>query len=232
MVEASAHIVDNVLPFVPYRQFVLSYPIPLRYWLNANKELYGEIHKIVIKEIHGYYIEQAFAQGIKDPSPGSISFTQRFGSDLRLNPHNHILCPDGVYTRVNNKAVFKKMDKMTDQDVADLVESISISIRKHLVKKGYLDKDGELVANPLIDDVYLDNEAVNLAVSHSLEGRIAFGANAGQYVTKIGSGFGFGEEVPLAKGRLCYAVNGFSLHAATAIKTQQRDQLEKLVQYI
>ena len=47
----------------------------------------------------------------------------------------------------------------------------------------------------------------------SIGGKIAFGPNAGNYVTKIGSGFGYGEETPLAKGSRCCSLNGFSLHA-------------------
>ena len=56
--------------------------------------------------------------------------------------------------------------------------------------------------------------------------------NAGKYVTKIGSGFGYFEEIPLAKGKRCYSVNGFSLHCNTAINTHARDRLEKLIEYI
>jgi hypothetical protein len=40
------------------------------------------------------------------------------------------------------------------------------------------------------------------------------------------------EEIPLAKGRRCYSVNGFSLHANTAINPLQRDRLESLIEYI
>lgn len=232
MAETAAHLVDNVLPFIPYRQFVLSYPIPLRYWINTNKKLAASLHKIIIKQIHGYYINKAKELGIKNPMPGSISFTQRFGSDLRLNPHHHILCPDGVYTMVAGKPLFKKITSITDQDVATLVEAISELIRKHLVKKGYLDKDGEVALNPTIDDLFADHDSLNQATARSLEGRIAFGKHAGQYVTRIGPGFGYDEEIPLAKGRLCYSINGFSLHCATNIKTNQRDKLERLIRYI
>ena len=56
--------------------------------------------------------------------------------------------------------------------------------------------------------------------------------NAGKYVTKIGSGFGYLEEIPLAKGKRCYSVNGFSLHCNTSINTHARDRLEKLIEYI
>ena len=37
MAEAATHLTQNVLPLVPYRQFVVSFPIPLRYWLHTNK---------------------------------------------------------------------------------------------------------------------------------------------------------------------------------------------------
>lgn len=59
-----------------------------------------------------------------------------------------------------------------------------------------------------------------------------FGENAGNYVTRIGSGFGYAEEVPKFKSKLCYSLNGFSIHAATKINTHSRDRLSKLVKYM
>ena len=38
--------------------------------------------------------------------------------------------------------------------------------------------------------------------------------------------------MPLAKGKRCFSVNGFSLHANTAINTHARDRLYKLIEYI
>jgi hypothetical protein len=91
-------------------------------------------------------------------------------------------------------------------------------------------KDGKVVQNPMMDELFLDNEAITLASTCSIAGKIAFGENAGKYVTKIGSGFGYFEEIPLAKGKRCYSVNGFSLHCNTAINTHARDRLEKLIE--
>lgn len=51
-------------------------------------------------------------------------------------------------------------------------------------------------------------------------------------MTRIGSGFGYFEEVPLAKGKRCFSVNGFSLHCNTTTNTHARDRLEKLIEYI
>jgi hypothetical protein len=230
--EAATHLISNVLPFIPYRQFVVSFPIPMRYWLQTNKKLYSKIHALLIREIHRHYTNKAKSIGIKDSTPGSISFTQRWGSALNLNPHAHVLCADGVYTWVNGKPRWNNMEKITDQEVSDLITKISQSVMRFLKKQGYLDKDGDVVQNPLADGLFQENAALSLATQNSIAGKIAFGPNAGNHVTKIGSGFGFGEEIPLIKGRLCYSVNGFSLHANTAFNTLQREPLRKLIEYI
>ena len=86
--------------------------------------------------------------------------------------------------------------------------------------------------HPLSDCLFQDHESLAMATSSSIIGRIAFGPNAGKQVTRIGSGFGYYEEIPLAKGHRCFSVNGFSLHANTATNTLARDRLRKLVEYI
>jgi hypothetical protein len=71
-----------------------------------------------------------------------------------------------------------------------------------------------------------------LATAPSIKSKIAFGPNTGKYVAKIGSGFGFEEEIPLAKGKRCFSINGFSIHANSATNTHQRDRLETMIQYM
>ena len=71
-----------------------------------------------------------------------------------------------------------------------------------------------------------------MATSSSITRKIAFGPNAGKYVTRTGSGIGYGEEIPLFKGKLCATANGFSLHANTAINSLPRDRLSQLIEYI
>lgn len=232
--EAAAHLVDNILPLVPYRQFVITFPIPMRYWLQTNKKLYSKIHGIVIQCIHQFYEARGHDLGIDSPKPGTISFTQRWGSALNLNPHMHVLAIDGIYHLPKGKddPLFRNVETITDEDVADLLVNISKRVRKFLTKKGYLDTCGDVVENPLADPLFADSEALSLATDCSLKGKIAFGPNAGKFVTRIGRGFGFLEEIPLAKGKLCFSIHGFSLHAKTSVNTHRRDQLEKLVEYM
>ena len=230
--EAASHLVDNVLPHTPYRQFVMSFPIAMRYWLQTNKKLFAKVHSIVIKEIQNYYIKKAEDHGIKNAKPGSVSFTQRWGGALNLNPHLHILVLDGVYTIVKEKPKFHNLPPISDKEVADIISKISSKIIRYFKKEGYLDKEGVLVNNPESDELYSESGSLSLAAQNSIFSKIAFGPNAGRKVTKIGAGFGFDEEIPMAKGKLSYRVNNFSLHANTAIKTLQRDRLFTLIEYI
>ena len=60
-----------------------------------------------------------------------------------------------------------------------------------------------------------------------------FGPNRNREIRKfIGAGFGYEEDVPITSSKLCAAVNGFSLHANTAIKANQRKRLESLCRYV
>ncbi len=39
MAQTAAHLVECVIPWVPTRQWVVSVPIPLRYWMAASQDL-------------------------------------------------------------------------------------------------------------------------------------------------------------------------------------------------
>jgi hypothetical protein len=230
--EAATHLTENVLPIAPYRQFVVSFPIPMRYWLNTNKKLFSKIQSLITKVIHNHYAKAAEAVGVKEAMPGSICFTQRWGSALNLNPHCHILCLDGVFSEVGGKTKFFNVPTLTDRDTENILKSITVKILKHLRRLGYLSKDGDIIENPEADDLFKDHDSLAQATASSIAGKIAFGPNAGRYVTKIGSGFGYEEETPLVKGSRCCSLNGFSLHANTSTKSMQRDKLYKLIEYI
>ena len=128
-----------------------------------------------------------------------------------------------MFSRYGDVARFRNLESINDEEVASPVESIATRVRSLCIKRGNLNKDGDIVLNPAIDPLFQDHESLTAALGASLSGKIAFGPNAGNYVRKIGGGFGYEGEVPLAKGKRCYSVNGFSLHANTAINTHARD---------
>ena len=80
MAETATHLVDNMIPRVPIRQYVLSVPPPLRYWLASNKVLVREVHKILAETVEEFYCERKD----KKPRSGAITFIQRFGGAINL----------------------------------------------------------------------------------------------------------------------------------------------------
>ncbi|MGH2524852.1 MAG: transposase zinc-binding domain-containing protein, partial [Anaerolineales bacterium] len=96
MAETAAHLVDHVIPRVPVRQWVISFPIPLRLLFAAHPELLAPVLQIVHRVISGFLIKQA---GLKrtQADTGAVTLIQRFGSAANLNIHLHCLVLDGVY---------------------------------------------------------------------------------------------------------------------------------------
>ena len=59
MAQTAAHLVERVIPWVPTRQWVVSVPLPLRYWMAASPDLTVKIHTILRTTIAQYYVNQA-----------------------------------------------------------------------------------------------------------------------------------------------------------------------------
>ncbi len=82
----AAHLVEQVIPWVPTRQWVVSVPIALRYWTAPSRELTAQIHTIIRRTISQYYINQAVKQGLARTliQAGSVTFLQHFGGSINL----------------------------------------------------------------------------------------------------------------------------------------------------
>ena len=59
MAETAAHLVDHVIPRVPVRQWVLSFPIPLRILFAARPHLLTAVLQIIHRVIATFLIKQA-----------------------------------------------------------------------------------------------------------------------------------------------------------------------------
>jgi len=62
MAETAAHLVDHVIPRVPVRQWVLSFPIPLRLLFASHPQLLSPVLQIVHRVISTFLIQQAGLQ--------------------------------------------------------------------------------------------------------------------------------------------------------------------------
>jgi hypothetical protein len=234
MAQTAAHLVTCVIPWVPLRQWVVSVPVPLRYWTASSQDLTAKVHTIIRTTIAQYYVNQAVKDSAERSQvhPGSVTFIQRFGSALNLNVHYHLLFLEGVFLDRSDQGRpprFLPGEPPTDTDIAAVVQKISRRVIRLLRRLGYLEAGLE----PPVATGYdpLRDTAPELArtMAASVQQRIAFGERAGQHVRRIGSGFGSEGEAPRLTGPRCASVNGFSLHANTAIPAHRRDQLEQLI---
>ena len=230
MAETASHLIDNVLPSAPYRQFVISLPHALRYWAGLNTKLAHKVHKIIKSVIMDQYKKvYGNRQGIH---AGGITFEQRFGSGLQFNFHYHILMLDGVFVRnAHGDTIFQNV-KLTTKDVEQVTANIARRVIKLLRRRDYIKKDGTLTENPLLDPELKDNPEIAKITAASAQGKILFGKDAGKFVKKIGRGLGFEEELPLTTGEMLATQNGFNIHARTHVNALSRDRLYKLVEYI
>jgi hypothetical protein len=236
MAQQAAHLVEQVIPWVPTRQWVVSLPIPLRYWMASSRELTAKVHTIIRRTIGQYYVNQAVKQGATRASvqPGSVTFLQHFGGSINLNLHVHVIFLEGVYEDRSAQGLtprFRPQAPPTDAEVAAMLHKISQRVIRHLRKRGYLEADTEDVVSTGYDPTRDEDPELARTMAASVQQRIAFGERAGQTVRRIGSGFGDEGERPTLTGTRCASVNGFSLHANTQMPAHRRDQLERLLRY-
>jgi Putative transposase len=95
MSETAAYLIDNVIPAVPVRQWVLSLPIALRVLLAAQPSLVTTVLQVVRRKITRFLLNQANLKAIEAQN-GSPTLIHRFGSAANLNIHLHCLVLDEV----------------------------------------------------------------------------------------------------------------------------------------
>jgi hypothetical protein len=236
MAQTAAHLVERVIPWVPTRQWVVSVPVPVRYWMAASQELTAQVHTIIRTAIGQYYMNKAVTRGCERANiqPGSVTFIQRFGSAINLNLHFHCVFLEGVYldrTAQGLKPRFLKGEPPSDADIAAVVQKISRRVIRMRRRLGYLEAGTAAAAATGYDPLRDDAPELARTLAASVQQRIAFGERAGQQVRRLGAGFGREGEAPTLTGPRCASVQGFSWHANTQVPAHRRDQLERLIRY-
>ncbi len=96
MCATAANLVEHVLPEdAPLRQWVLTFPFSWRRRLAHDGELLGALTRLFVETVLAFYAERG--GGKKSAKGGAITVVQRTSSDLRVNPHLHVVFLDGAY---------------------------------------------------------------------------------------------------------------------------------------
>ncbi len=91
MAETAALLSDEVFPDVPLRQWVISFPFPLRYLFAAHPQAMSKVLGIVYRAIATHLVHKTGLR-LKDGATGAVTLIQRFGwsgtpGALNLNPN-------------------------------------------------------------------------------------------------------------------------------------------------
>ena len=85
MTEAAAHLTDHVFPCLAVRQWVLSVPKRLRYYLQRDKGALNAALRIFLRVVQQNLQAHCPSAAKADPTSlhlGSVAFIHRFGSDI------------------------------------------------------------------------------------------------------------------------------------------------------
>jgi hypothetical protein len=95
MVETAAHLADHVMPRLPVRQWVLSVPKRLRYFLQTDAAVQTLALHLFLSTV-----ERGLRRACPDAGPtsriGAVAFIHRFGALLNAHGHFHCVVVEGV----------------------------------------------------------------------------------------------------------------------------------------
>jgi hypothetical protein len=223
MAESAALLVDEVFPEQPVRQWVLSFPYPLRFLFASRPAIMGQVLGIVYRCVATHLIKKAgFSR--KTAQAGAVTLIQRFGS--ALNIHFHMLFLDGVYVqRPDGSLRFRWVKAPTSAELTQLAQTLALRVGRLLERQGLLERD--------VENSYLAGEAVEAGpmdqlLGHAITYRIAVGPQQGRKVFTLQTLPACDEPFDDGVGKAA----GFSLHAGVAAKADERKKLERLCRYI
>ena len=107
MADVATHLIDEVLPEVPVRQWVCTLPWALRKSAGYKRACCTDIIKAFVASLTTELRQRAKRQlglsSVNEAHTGLVTFVQRSDGALRLNVHLHTLALDGVYVRNADK---------------------------------------------------------------------------------------------------------------------------------
>lgn len=217
MTERARELEGNVLPVVPVRQWVLSFPYRLRFLLATNHKLTLAVLRVAMRAVLSFYRRRAKRRGL-DGRSGSVTVIQRFGGALNLNVHFHSLVMDGVFVESPEGLMFKALPPPSQRELETLLESIVTRVERLLVRRG--------LGSEHVDDIAPGEPSpLSSLVSASIVGE----AGHGRPLLRIQRS---APTKSTKTKRLGARSGGFDLHAAVAVKATRRWALERLCRYL
>jgi hypothetical protein len=140
MVETAAHLVDHVFPKLPVRQWVVSFPKRLRYFLQHDGKVRSAALQIVLRIIEDH-IRARSPRASPTARIGAVAFLHQFGSSLNAHTHFHVCVIDGVFevTSEDGLAFFEATPDTAE--IAEVQTKIRRRVLRMFVQRGLIESD-------------------------------------------------------------------------------------------
>ena len=139
MVKTAAHLIDRVIPAIPIRQWVISFPLRIRHYL-LEPGILQDVLEIVVDEVRKTII--AGSPDVLNPQIGAVSFLQNFGATLNVHPHFHLIVSDGIFSTGKDQSELQFQEVFINEgDIRMTQESIRIRVLKFFEKRGWFNKE-------------------------------------------------------------------------------------------
>jgi len=229
MSDVAAHLVDEVLPEVPIRQWVGSLPWRLRAALGYDRKLCADVLRAFVGALSRslrWRAKRALGlRSVDDALVGAVTFVQRADSALRLNVHFHTLALDGVYVRdEQGELQFHPLPEPTGEEVAQVAAWTHEALLRVLARHG---RSLEGV-DESPDAIVHDQPVLASCYAASTADLQLLGDAPGQRTDKLVRPVRLvpSPTEPLAE------VGGVNIHAKVFIDGRDRKRLERVCRYI
>jgi hypothetical protein len=221
MCATSANLMERILPETDLRQWVLTFPFAWRRRLAQDGALLRTLTRLFVDTVHSFYAKRAalacgaMASAAKS---GAVTVVQRTSSDLRLNPHLHVVFLDGAYYEQGPQLAWQALGHLQTREVGQVLERVVRRIDKHLRRLGLLEG---LDPNAQLEDP--DDQLAASAVSGQAP---PAGPQWRRGLMPLPAAT-LGYDKPL-----CASLAGFTLHAATRAGALDPAGRERLLRYV
>jgi hypothetical protein len=226
MSDIAAHLVDEVLPEAPIRQWVCSLPWRLRTALAYDNRLCADVLDTFVSSLTRSLRRRAKKllglRSIEDALTGAVTFIQRSDSALRLNVHFHTITIDGVYVRAS-ALVFHALPAPTSEDIQEVVRLTHAGLALVLARQ-----DARSTA-PTKMCLRVKSRCLLRVQAASAADLVLLGERSGQRTSKLGRAL----HLVSSDSNGPYAeIDGVDIHAGVAIDGRDRKRLERVCRYI
>jgi hypothetical protein len=228
MCQGTVNLLAYVLPAVPLRQWVLTLPFELRAALAYERNLMGAVARIFADSVMGWY-RRRLAEGVPEARGGAVTVIQRCSSDMKLNPHLHVILVDGIYVPgLDGVPNFRALPRLATDEVGDVLQVARVRILRYLARRG--------VVRLLPEALEINDE---LAERDPVLAQLAAAAVSG--LPPAGPELRCRPAVQLARtdsagptpmGALVVQQLGFNLHAASIAGAEDQPARERLLRYV